>query len=69
MAYNYGKLRGRIVEICHTQREFAKQMELSERSITLRMHGKIAWDQKDIAKALDVLKLSERDIRTYFFAE
>ena len=33
MAFDYSKLNGRIVEKCGSQGNFARQMELSERSI------------------------------------
>lgn len=68
MAYDYSKLRGRIVEICGTISEFSKRMGLSDRVISLKLNGKSAWSQKNIEKALDVLRLTEKDIRAYFFA-
>ena len=45
MAYEYGKLIGRIIEVCGTRAEFAKQMGLSERTISLKLNGKIDWKQ------------------------
>lgn len=67
MGYDYAKLRGRIVEICGTQVEFAKQMNLSERTISLKLQQKRGWKQGEIVKALKVLKLSDKDIQLYFF--
>lgn len=67
MAFNYNKLKGRIVEICGTQSEFALRMGLSERTISLKLQGKISWKQKEIMKALDVLNLSASDVQEYFF--
>lgn len=66
--FNYSKLRGRIVEKCGTQQEFAKTMELSEKTVSLKMQGKIPWKQTDIMKALDVLDLDASDVQDYFFA-
>lgn len=68
MAYDYSKLRGRVVEMCGTLGEFAKRMGLSDRAISLKLNGKSAWTQKNIDKALEVLHLTEKDIRPYFFA-
>ena len=68
MAYDFSKLRGRIVEVCGTQTEFARRMGKSDRLISLKLNGKSAWTQKNIEKALEVLHLSEKDIRAYFFA-
>lgn len=66
--FNYSKLRGRIVEKCGTQQEFAKTMEMSEKTVSLKMQGKIPWKQTDIMKALDVLDLDASDVQDYFFA-
>lgn len=68
MSYNYSKLKGRIVEFFENQKNFAKEMKLSERSVSLKMHGKVPWNQKDIAKACKLLKIEEQNISAYFFA-
>lgn len=67
MQYNYNKLIGRIVEILGTRRNFAKQMEWSERTTYLKLTGKKGWKQNEIAKAVEILKLSFEDIPVYFF--
>lgn len=68
MAFNYNKLRGRIVEIYGSQIEFAKAMKWSERTLSLKMNGKIPWKQTDIVTAVRLLGLSDSDIQEYFFA-
>lgn len=68
MSYNYKKLNGRIVKICGTQANFASEMGLSERSISLKLNNKVPFKQPEIQKALDVLKLSPNDVPTYFFS-
>lgn len=67
MAFNYNKLRGKIVEVFGYQNEFAKAMGWSERTLSLKMNGKRPWKQTDIMKALKVLNLSETDVQEYFF--
>lgn len=67
MAFNYSKLKGRIVEIFGSQISFAKAMEWSERTLSLKLNGKVPWKQTDIAKAIRLLKLSDSDIQDYFF--
>lgn len=67
MAFNYDKLRGRIVEIFGTQYKFAKEMGWSERTLSLKMNGSRSWKQPDICKAIQLLKLKEEDIPSYFF--
>lgn len=67
MPINYDKLKGRIVEKCGTRGAFAKAMNLSERTVSLKLSGKIAWKQPEIVKALEVLELGANDIQSYFF--
>ena len=67
MAFNYNKLRGRIVEIFGTQKNFADAMKWSERTLSLKMNNQRTWKQNDIAKAIYLLRLSDTDIQEYFF--
>lgn len=67
MAFNYNKLRGRIVEIFGTQKNFADAMKWSERTLSLKMNNQRTWKQNDIAKAIYLLRLSDSDIQEYFF--
>ena len=68
MPYNYAKLLGRIVEKVGTQSVFAEKMGLSERTISLKLNGKVGWKQREIAKACEVLEISDSEIPAYFFA-
>lgn len=65
--FDLSKLKGRIIEVCGTQGEFAKRMGWSERTTTQKMTGKIMWTQTDIQKAVDVLGLEDTEINVYFF--
>ncbi len=67
MSYDYSKLYGLIAEKCGTQAVFAEKIGLSERSVSLKLNGKIGWKQKEIAKICDVLDISPKNIPTYFF--
>lgn len=67
MAFDYNKLRGRIVEKYGSQIEFAKAMDWSERTLSKKINGKIPWKQTDICNAIRLLGLSENDIQEYFF--
>ncbi len=67
MSFDYNKLRGKIIEVCGSQLEFAKKMKMSERTLSLKMNGKVFWKQCEICKAIDILKLSNYDITEYFF--
>ena len=68
MPYNSRKLLGRIVECVGTQAAFAEKMGLSERSISLKLNGKVSWKQPEIAKACEILSIQMGDIDKYFFA-
>ena len=69
MRYNYDKLKGRIVEKCGSQKNFAKQMGCSERTISLKLNNEIQFKQDEIVKISNVLGLTIRDIPAYFFCE
>lgn len=67
MAFDYSKLRGRIVEKFGSQMSFAKAMSISERTLSLKMSGKRTWKQPEICLAIKLLGLSNNDIQEYFF--
>lgn len=69
MSFNYRKLRGKIVEVFETQGNFAVAMELSERTISLKLQGKIYFNQSEILRAASLLGVSENEIPLYFFTE
>lgn len=69
MAFDYSKLKGRIIEKYDSQRSFANAMEWSERTLSLKLNGKLFWKQSDIYKAVNLLELSADDIQDYFFKE
>lgn len=67
MAFDYNKLRGRIVEKYGTQSMFAKSMSWSERTLSRKINGNVMWNQDEICRAVSLLELSEEDIQEYFF--
>ena len=67
MHFEYDKLKGRIIEKFGTQARFAKEMNWSERTMSLKMKGDRPWKQTDICRAIGLLGLSKDDISTYFF--
>ena len=67
MAFNYSKLRGRIIEKFGTQSTFAKYMKMSERTLSLKLNGKIYFVQNEILLACELLELTKDDIQAYFF--
>ena len=67
MAFNSQKLLGRITEKMGSQAEFARRMELSERTISLKLNGKVPFKQNEIVKASNLLEIDNSDIAAYFF--
>ena len=67
LPYDYSKLYGLIAEKCGTQATFAQKIGLSERSVSLKLNGKIGWKQSEIAKACDVLGILAENIPADFF--
>lgn len=67
MAYDYSKLLGRIIEKFGTQAKFAEKMELSERSLSLKLNSKVGFRQDEITKACLLLEIPGTDIPGYFF--
>lgn len=67
MAFDYRKLRGKIVEKYGSQSVFSLAMGLSERTLSLKMNSKVPWKQKEICKAADLLGIPDSDIGDYFF--
>ena len=67
LPYDYSKLYGLIAEKCGTQAIFAQKIGPSERSVSLKLNGKIGWKQTEIAKACEVLGISAENIPAYFF--
>ena len=66
MAFDYSKLRGRIIEKFGTQKKFAQAMGVSDRTLSLKMNNAILFRQDEIAKATELLELSISDANEYF---
>ena len=67
MAYDYRKLRGRIIEKYGTLKDFAIEMNWSERTLSLKMNCKVFWKQLEIMKAAKLLEIPSDEVMEYFF--
>lgn len=67
MAYDYNKLRGKIVEKFGTQGAFAKALGVSERTLSLKINGKIYFAQDEISKSCELLGIPDDNVQDYFF--
>lgn len=66
--YDFRKLRGRIVEVFGKQEAFAKALDISTRSLSLKLNNERYFKPCEISKAVELLGLSLSDIPEYFFA-
>ncbi|MFR0778592.1 MAG: DUF739 family protein [Zhenhengia sp.] len=69
MAFDYSKLRGKIVEKYGTQCLFAKALGVSERTLSLKLNGRIYFTQIEIKRILELLDVDSNCVNTYFFTE
>ncbi len=69
MAFVYNKLKGRIKEMCGTQNNFAKLLGVSRASVSTKLNNGVEFSQREIMKAIEVLKIDPVDIPAYFFTQ
>lgn len=67
MSYDYSKLLGRIVEKQGTRARFASAMDISERSLSLKLNDKVPWKDIEISKACNILDIEDAEMHLYFF--
>lgn len=67
LIFKYDKLIGKIVEKYKTRGKFAEAMDISERSLSLKLNGKVPFTQQEILKACELLEIDNSDIGIYFF--
>lgn len=67
MAFDYSKLRGRIIEKFNSQLNFSKTLGVSQRTLSLKLNNKIFFSQDDIIKISKLLEIKPCEISTYFF--
>ena len=65
---SYAKLRGKICEVCGTQKNFSAAVGLNPATVSGKLAGKIDWSRKDIEKACQVLGIPMAEMHVYFFA-
>lgn len=67
MEYDFSKLRGIIRELYGKDEAFAKAMNISTRSLSLKLNGIRFFKPPEISKAIELLNLQPSDIPVYFF--
>lgn len=61
------KLRGKIREVCETEKDFAKLMNISSITVSSKLNNKSDWSRNEIEKAIALLSIKREEIPKYFF--
>lgn len=67
MAKTFNKLRGKIIEVYGSQKDFAKALGISEQSVTAKLNKRTDFSQGDIIKWCSLLGIAKEEINHYFF--
>ena len=67
MPYKYNKLRGRIVEKYGSIRNFSKNLDISEVSVSKKMNGRVGFSQDDMDNWAKKLEIPLDEYGEYFF--
>jgi len=68
MKFNYGKLKGKIREVCGSQEAFASDITVSGASLSKKLNNHTQFTPSEIMKSIEVLNLKPEEVHTYFFA-
>lgn len=69
MAFDYRKLKGRIIAKYGSQLNFADAYGISENTLSLKMRNKVRFTSDDIIAISDMLDIPENEIGSYFFTK
>ena len=67
MTFEYGRLKGRIIEKFGSQKKFAETMGCSEATITKKLTNSVGFDTEEIVLWCRTLEIEHEDIPAYFF--
>ncbi|MDD3570545.1 MAG: DUF739 family protein [Lachnospiraceae bacterium] len=67
MTYDYGKLKSRILEMYGSYSKFTDKLDMLESTLFLKLSDKEVWEQNEICKSIQLLKLKNEEIGSYFF--
>lgn len=67
MAFDYQKLKGRIIEKFKSQGEFARVFGCSQNTLSLKLNNKLRFTTDDIITIVELLNIPKYEIGEYFF--
>jgi hypothetical protein len=65
--YDYSKLLERIHQKFGTVTRFSNAVDCKLSTMSMRLHNHAEWSQKDICKAIELLRISSRDVGAFFY--
>ncbi|OUP19132.1 DUF739 family protein [Gemmiger sp. An194] len=67
MAFDYSKLRGKIIEKYGSQNVFASKYGVSVNSLSRKMNNKTRFTSDDIVRISELLEIPKERVGEYFF--
>lgn len=67
--FDYSKLKGKIVEVFHSQLRFCEAVGITQQSLNKLLTGKSQFSQTRIFQFCDYLDIPKEEIPEYFFCE
>ena len=67
MAFDFRKLRGKIIEKYNTLTAFAQAFGVSKNTFSKKMNNQVRFSANDIIKIVNMLDIPEDEINEYFF--
>lgn len=65
---NYELLRKKIESRYRRNSDLAKELGISEQSLSAKLNGKVSFSQNEMEKLLELLNIKDREIRNTFFS-
>lgn len=65
---DYLKLRGKIREVCKSEKAFAHELGISNATVSLKLNGKAQWNMSEVRKSCIILSIPYSEIDKYFFS-
>lgn len=66
---NRNKLKGRIVEMCGSQKSMAEKLGVTEQTVINKLSGRSQFSLDDVVEWCTILEISKDEVSDYFFAD
>ena len=67
LEFDYSVLKGKIVEVFGSQKAFAEALNISERSLSLKLNNKVYFSQDEMLKSAELLCGNHSNVKSLFF--